>query len=391
MNIAIVSQNASPGILIFRHDLIERLVEGQHSVYAFAIDYTDESKAEVRAMGATPIDYSLSRTGMNPLRDLSDTFSLVGIFKDKNIDLVFSSFVKPSIYATLAARIAGVPRRFAMLEGLGFIHTPGRNGFTFKKRLLQVIQGGLVSISYAFAEKIFFLNPDDPVDLARTAMLDKKKLHVLGPIGLNLANYVYTPIDLSNPVRFIFVGRLLSEKGIFEYLRAADIVKQQYPSTEFVVLGGLDSENPSGLTQAELNEEVDKGTIIYPGYVKNVTDYIASSHVFVLPSSYREGVPRSTQEAMALGRPVITTDVPGCRETVEDGVNGFLVPPWAPEALAEKMIYFIENKSEIERMGWESYRIAQDKFDVNKVNDNLLKLLGLHPPELNVQFHKEVD
>ena len=327
-------------------------------------------------MGAIPVDYSLSRTGMNPFRDLSDTFKLVRKFKERNVDLVLSSFVKPSIYATLAARIARVPRRIAMLEGLGFIHTPDRNGFTFKKRLLQIIQGGLVSISYAFAEKILFLNPDDPVDLAKTALLNKKKLHVLGPIGLDLERYPYTPVDLSKPVRFVFVGRLLAEKGIYEYLRAAEIVQQKYPDAEFLVLGGLDNENPTGLTQAELQGEIDKGAILYPGYVNNVADYIASSHVFVLPS-YREGIPRSTQEAMAIGRAVITTEVPGCRETVVEGVNGFLVPPWAPRALAEKMVYFIENNNEIERMGWESFCIAQDKLDVKKVNERLLSMLEL--------------
>ena len=115
----------------------------------------------------------------------------------------------------------------------------------------------------------------------------------------------------------------------------------------------------------------------YPGHVNNVPEWIANSSVFVLPSYYREGVPRSTQEAMAIGRAVITTDVPGCRETVVDGINGFLVEKWNPQALAEKMIYFIEHPEEIAIMGYESYKIAQDKFDAHKVNKRLIDMLGL--------------
>lgn len=126
-----------------------------------------------------------------------------------------------------------------------------------------------------------------------------------------------------------------------------------------------------------MNRLVASGLIDYPGHVSDIPARIANSSVFVLPSFYREGVPRSTQEAMAIGRPVITTDVPGCRETVIDGVNGFLVPPWQPEALAEKMIYFIEHPEQIEPMGLESHRIAMEKFDVHMVNQKLLKILNL--------------
>lgn len=377
MKIAILSQSVMPGILLFRKDFICSLVESGYKVYAFAVDYVDGTRKQVEELGVIPIDYSLNRAGLNPLKDLSDTVLLARHFKKLDVDMVFSSFVKPSIYATLAAKLAGVPHRYAMLEGLGFIHTPTENGFTFKKRCLQLIQGGLATVSYAFADKVLFLNSDDPVDLCKTAIVKKNKLHVLGPIGLNLADYPYVPLDSSGPVRFIFIARLLSEKGIFEYLDAARLVKKTYPSTEFVVLGGLDNENPTGLSQAELDKVVEEGVIHYPGHVSNVNDYIAASSVFVLPS-YREGVPRSTQEAMAIGRAVITTDVPGCRETVEDGVNGFLVPPWDAQTLAEKMIYLIENPKEIERMGNESYRIAKERFDVHKVNEKLMALLGLN-------------
>ena len=130
------------------------------------------------------------------------------------------------------------------------------------------------------------------------------------------------------------------------------------------------------MQQSELDELITSGVINYPGHVDNVQDWIIDSHVFVLPS-YREGVPRSTQEAMAIGRPIITTDVPGCRETVINGANGFLVEKWNPDALAEKMIYFIEHPEQMEKMGYESYKIAQEKFDADKVNQCLLTMMGL--------------
>lgn len=375
MNIALISQNHSPGILIFRRDFIQYLVNQGHTVYAFALDYSPEAKASVAALGAIPVDYALSKTGVNPIRDLKDTLALAKKLKAVQPDVVFSFFVKPSIYGTLAAKLAGVPRRIAMLEGLGYIHTPNKSGFSLKKRLLQLVHGCLCTIGYAFADKVLFLNPDDPDDLARKSLINRRKFQVLGPIGLNLNAYPYKTLTTFEPIRFIFIARLLAEKGIFEYLEAARLVKKSYPNAEFVVLGGLDPDNPAALSSAQLDEVIKENIIIYPGHVSNVSEWIAKAHVFVLPSYYREGVPRSTQEAMAIGRAVITTDVPGCRETVIDGVNGFLVPPFNSSILAEKMLYLIENPEEIQRMGNESYHLAKECFDVHKINPILADIL----------------
>lgn len=374
MKIALISQNASPGLLIFRVDFIRYLVSLGHSVYCFALDYTDKSKAIVEGLGAIPVDYTLSKTGLNPIKDCLDTFSLSKKLKEIKPDVVFSFFVKPSIYGTLAAWLAGVPRRIAMLEGLGYIHTPSKNGMSFKKRVLQAAHGALSTLGYSVADEVLFLNPDDPEDLSRKSWINKRKLRVIGPIGLDLEKYPFSPVSQSKPVRFIFIARLLAEKGIFEYLAAARMVKKSYADAEFVVLGGLDPDNPAALSDPQLKLVIDEGLIIYPGHVNNVQEWIADSHVFVLPS-YREGFPRSTQEAMAVGRAVITTDVPGCRETVIDGVNGFLVPPWNPQALAEKMIYLIEHPEEIKRMGEESHRIAVEQYDVHKINPVLASIV----------------
>ncbi|MCU7961482.1 MULTISPECIES: glycosyltransferase family 4 protein [unclassified Shewanella] len=375
MNIALVSQNASPGHLIFRKDLIKSLVNDGHTVYAFAVDYTQDTRTAIQELGAIPIDYDLERAGLNPIKDLATIYQLRKLFRHYQIDSVFSFFIKPSMYATLAAKFAGCKNKIAMIEGLGFIHTPSQTGLSFNRQLLQYVHGTLATLSYAFADKVLFLNPDDPQDLNKFAFINKNKIEVFGPIGLDLASYPYQVPQLDkDKIRFVFVARLLKEKGIFEYLAAAKKIKSEYPNAEFVVLGGLDEENPGGIKLHQLKEFINDGTIIYPGFVNDVHERIRSAHVFVLPS-YREGVPRSTQEAMAIGRAVITTDVPGCRETVQNGYNGFLVPKWNVEPLVKAMRSFILQPDLIKSMGDASYQIAVDKFDEKKITPKLIKLI----------------
>ena len=361
----------------FRADLIRTLIKKGHQVYAFTSEYTAEDLKRIEKLGATPITYTLNRGGLNPLADIIATYQLSKKIKAISPDLVFSYFSKPVIFGTLAAKLAKVPRVIGMLEGLGYTFTEQPEGLSKKTQLIKNIQVFLYKIALPQLDQLIFLNPDDPKDLLEKYAINVKKVEVLGGIGLNLQEYPYQPIiNIHQPINFLFIGRLLKEKGIHDFLNAAKIVKEKYPETQFTVLGAIDPHNLGALTQSELDELISSNIIDYPGHVDNVKDWIANCHVFVLPS-YREGVPRSTQEAMAIGRAVITTDVPGCRETVEHGVNGFIVAKWNPEALAEKMIYFIEHPEQIEKMGYESYKIAQDKFDAEKVNQRLLNILGL--------------
>ena len=370
MKVALIGTVAS-SILGFRADLIKELVLNSHVVYAFAIDYDAVSREKVRALGAIPVDYKFSRSGLNPFDDIINTFRLYRILKKIAPNVVFSYFAKPVIFGTIAAVFAGVRHRIGMLEGLGYLFTDQPDGISHKTRVIRSVNVFLYKISLRFLDRIIFLNPDDPIDLLQRNNISVKAVSVIGGIGLDLASYPYTVPPIS-PITFIFIGRLLAEKGINEYVAAARIVKCKYPAARFVILGGVDEENPGGLSSSQLQYLINEELVIYPGHVNNVQEWIANSSVFVLPSYYREGVPRSTQEAMAMGRAVITTDVPGCRETVVHGKNGFLVPPWSPELLAEKMILFMECPSLVESMGLESYKIAQVKFDAVKINQELL-------------------
>lgn len=362
----------------FRKDLILSLIEKGHTVYAFISEYKDEDDLKkVEKLGATPITYELNRGGLNPLSDIVATYKLSKKIREIKPDLVFSYFSKPVIFGTIAAKLAKVPKIIGMLEGLGYTFTQQPEGLGKKTELIKKIQVLLYKFALPQLDKLIFLNPDDSKDLVDKYAINVKKIEVLGGIGLDLKDYSYQPItNIQKLINFLFIGRLLKEKGIHDFLNAAKIVKEKYPETQFTVLGAIDPHNLGALTQSELDELISSNIIHYPGHVNNVKDWIANSHVFVLPS-YREGVPRSTQEAMAIGRAVITTDVPGCRETVENSVNGFLVPKWNPDALAEKMIYFIKHPEQIEKMGCESYKMAQEKFDAEKVNQRLIKILGL--------------
>lgn len=373
--IVIIGTTAA-GILGFRKELIKSLVSKDYKVYTFAIDYTEEQKEQVIQLGAFPETYQLNRTGLNPFADILATFKLAKKIKQIKPDLVFSYFSKPVIFGTLAAKLAGVKQKFGMLEGLGYTFTKQPEGFSKKAKVLQSVQVSLYKFSFRFLDKIIFLNPDDPRDLLVENNIKVKEVVVLGGIGLDLKQYPYVKPN-HKTVSFIFIGRLLKEKGINNFIDAAKLVKNIYPDVVFTVLGGLDEGVPGGLKKNDIEVLVSSGIIDYHGQVTNVAERITQASVFVLPSYYREGVPRSTQEAMAIGRPVITTDVPGCRETVVDGVNGFLIQPWSPQVLAEKMIYFIEQPEQIEAMGLESYRMAQENFDAEKVNKKLINLLGL--------------
>ena len=373
----IIVGTVASSLYIFRKDLILSLIDKEFIVYAFTSDNDPKELDKIAKLGAIPSHYQLSRGGLNPYEDISNTIKLYQQIKNIQPDIVFSYFIKPVIYGTLAAKMAKVPKKVAMIEGLGSAFTEYQGGSSIKMQMVRKVQISLFKLALPLADKVIFLNPDDPKDLLIKNKIKNVNCTVLGGIGLNLKDYEFTQIDLQQPIKFIFIARLLKEKGIFEFVEAAKIVKQKYPQTIFTVLGSIDTQSLGAMKQHQLDELIAANIIEYPGHVNNVSEWIAKSHIFVLPSFYREGVPRSTQEAMAVGRAVITTDVPGCRETVINGKNGFIVPKWNPQALAEKMIYFIENPEQIKIMGEVSYQIAQDKFDARKVNERLLKILGV--------------
>ena len=370
--LGLISSLAS-SLVHFRGPLISEMVTRGVTVYAFAPDYDEKTRAAVAALGAVPVSYSMSRTGMNPLRDTCDLFRLARQLRGMNLDYVFCYFIKPVIYGTLAARLAGVRRKFSTIEGAGYVFTDGGRT-TFSRRMLRRFVVRLYSLALSSAERVFMLNPDDIKLFVDEGMVEASKIQRLNGIGLELDHYAVAA-SVIGPPRFLLIGRLLREKGIYDYIAAARIVKHRNHEIRFVLLGNVDA-NPGSIAESEVRAWVAEGIIEWPGHVQDVREWIAAASVFVLPS-YREGLPRSTQEVMAMARAVITTDVPGCRETVEHGVNGFIVPVRDPLALAAAMQTFVDRPELISQMGAASRQIAEQKFDVRKINKLILETMGI--------------
>lgn len=372
MKIFIIGNVASM-MINFRRELILEFIRCEFEVYCLVSDYDEKSREAIKNLGAIPIDYSLNSKGLNPLKDIVALFDLIKIIKHYKPDVVFSFFVKPVIFGAIAARITKVSRIVGMIEGLGGAFTKHKNGQSLKTKLIRYIQIMLYKISLPLLDKLIFLNKDDENDLIKKYRISVKNIQILGPIGVDLDKFKYSVAPMK-PVSFIFIARLLAEKGVFEYLEAAKIIKQKYKDTKFYILGSFDEANPFGLKKQELQEYLKNDIVAYPGFVNDVNRWIEKSSIFVLPSS-REGYPRSTQEAMSIGRAVITTNSVGCKESVIDGVNGFLIPPYDYKFLANKMEYFIQNPNEINKMGLESRKIAEQNFDIHKINKRLINLI----------------
>ena len=371
--------NQGFSLLNFRGPLIADLVAQGHRVTALAPEITAEVAADLRALGAEPIETPLARTGLNPLGDLVYLLHLRRALTRLRPDAVLAYAAKPAIYGTLAAWLAGVPRRIAMIEGLGYVFMAGPDD-TLRRTILRGLVKALYRFALARAHRVLFLNRDDIADFASMRLVPQEKAVLLGPIGVDLDTWRPAP-PVTAPVTFTLVARLLRDKGVLEFIDAARIVRRRHSAVRFLLVGAPDA-NPQSVTAEEVAAWVAEGIVEWPGHVP-VQPWLAQTSVFVLPSFYREGVPRSTQEAAAMARAIITTDVPGCRDTVIDGANGILVPPRDAPALAAAMQRFIDDPALIADMGRQSRHVAEQRFDVHEANRRIISVLGGNDLELD--------
>lgn len=372
MKIAVISNQAF-SLLNFRGPLMAEMVARGHGVLAFAPDFNEESRTALAALGVQTVDYSITRSGTNPLKEITVILQLRRLLRIHRPDLCLSYFIKPVIYGTIAAWMSGISKRFGIIEGLGFAFTPASK-FDLRRWAAQRLVAFSMRLAAMLLDKIIFLNPDDLNEFLGRRLTTRARSRILGAIGLDLDEWPLTPLP-DAPLTFILVARLLRDKGIGEYAAAARILRADYPGLRFLVLGGVD-DNPASITRREMEAWETEGLIEWPGHAE-ARPWLAKAHVFVLPSYYREGIPRSTQEAMAMGRAIITTDAPGCRETVIEGHNGFMIPPRDHVALARAMRHFTENPEDITRMGLVSRKLACERFDVHVQNGKLLGFMGL--------------
>jgi len=360
-------------LIKFRGPLLQALLAKGLDVHVAAPDLSgaEDIRSELIALGITLHEIGLRRTGTNPVADLGTVAELRRLMRCIRPDYVLGYTIKPVIYGSLAAWLAGVPKRFSLVTGLGYAFTGEASG---KRGLLRKLIQRLYRFGLSKSHKVFFQNPDDQALFRQLDLLPADiPSCVVNGSGVDVADYSVTP--LRDKSSFLLIARLLGDKGVREYAMAAKKVKLQHPQVSFKLVGWID-DNPDAIGQHELDEWVNSGTLEFLGKLADVRPAIASSNVYVLPS-YREGTPRTVLEAMAMGRPVITTDAPGCRETVVDGDNGFLVPVQSVDELVSAMIRFIEEPELAAHMGQRSRQIAEEKYDVHKVNEFMLSEMGI--------------
>lgn len=363
-----------PGSLIqFRGPLIDALLLAGKDVHIAVPNLGPRSDValDLAQRGVRVHGIPLRRTGLNPIGDLALLLSLVALMLRLRPQFVLSYTIKPVIYGSIAAWLVGVKHRFALVTGLGYAFTGTASG---KRALLRRLIQRLYRFALKRTHRVFFQNPDDETLFREFRLLPETvPSSVVNGSGVDVSEY--SVATLPDKPCFLLIARLLGDKGVREYAQAAQLVKSVHPEAVFRLVGWID-DNPDAITQRELDQWVDSGLLEFLGRLDDVRPAISGCSVYVLPS-YREGTPRTVLEAMAMGRAVITTDAPGCRETVVDGDNGFLVPVKDINALADAMIKMVDTPGLAASMGERSRRIAEEKYDVHKVNAAMLEGMGI--------------
>jgi glycosyltransferase involved in cell wall biosynthesis len=360
----------APSLINFRGPLIAALVERGHRVFALAPDLDESTASAVRALGAEPVEVPLGRTSLNPIEAFRTGRRLRRILGDIRPDLVIAYTIKPILLAARALGRRPGPRFVPIITGLGYALIGGPQ---IKRRLVRRLALTLYRRALRRADLVVFQNRDDRADFERLGLVPAAK-----PAGLINGSGVdtrhFAPAPLPEGVSFLMISRFLRDKGLREFGAAAARLKAGHPEVPVRLAGWLDP-SPDAIGADELAAMEAAGVEIL-GQLADVRPAIAGCSVYVLPS-YREGTPRSVLEAMAMGRAILTTDVPGCRETVVEGVNGLMVPAADADALYRAMKRFVEAPELARRMGAESRRLAESRFDVAAVNESLLAQIGL--------------
>lgn len=363
MKVALVGSHA-PGFVLFRRRLAEALAARGHSVLAvLPRPVDDETRCAVELGGARWIGYTLVRSSVAPIQDLRAALELASIFRRERVDCVLCYNPKPMIWGSIAAGLAGVRRTIVLVTGRGSL-------LMGEASVLRSTYVVLLRFALARADQIVFQNNDDRVLFSSLSIAPHVPASRVMGSGIDLDQFAYHAPKRSSEFVFLFVGRLIVDKGIREFVAAAKQVRNEVPDARFRIAGPLDS-NPSAVARAELDEWAAQGIVEYVGAPTDVREIIAAASVLVLPS-YAEGMPRVVLEAMALGRCVVTTDAPGCRDTVEDGISGRLVAPKSVPDLVAALCDVARDPRKAEAMGIAARARAEALFNVEEVNRQMI-------------------
>lgn len=355
----------APSLVLFRAPLLRALVQAGHEVVASAPDEDASIGDAMEQLGVrwAPIDFE--RNKVQPLRDLVLVRRLRAHLREIQPDRLITYTIKPNIYGGWAASSEDIPSA-AMVTGLGTMFmNPGLKRTIAERMLRKAVR---------HHDRVFFQNGDDRDDLLNAGVVeDASKIVMTAGSGVDLEKYPVRTLP-DSPV-FLMLARLLVAKGVREYLEAAAILKEKHPDA-IVRLGGMEDPGSGGVPMSEIQQAVDDGLIEYLGHVDDVQEALARCSVYVLPS-WHEGTPRSVLEAMSTGRAVITTDARGCRETVEEGENGLLVPLRDPASLAQAMSKLASSPDLRSQMGRKGRSLAESRFDARQVAAVMLDALSL--------------
>jgi glycosyltransferase involved in cell wall biosynthesis len=357
-------------IISFRGHLIKSFIGAGHTVTVMTAEASEEVVAQVELLGADFRAFTVQRNGLNPLADFQTLFQLRHALIEIAPDKVLAYTIKPIIWGGIATKFIKKIEFYPMVTGLGYAFYTD----TFKRKVVNFIVKKLYKFALSDAKKVIFQNNDNMNVFVQNGLTHSEKCHRVYGSGVDIDLFKSHSLP-SKGVSFLLIARLLGDKGIREYAEAAKRIKHIYPEVSFELLGPYDT-SPDSISKTEINSWHHSGILNYLGETNNVLPFIQNCNIFTLPS-YHEGLPRTVLEAMAVGRPILTTDAPGCRDTVVENKNGFLVPVKDSEALFQKMKWFIEHPESWERMAVESRELVSEYFDVKKVNSSILKILNL--------------
>ena len=367
----LISANTSFNLVNFRMGLIRKLIEDGHEVILLAP--FDEYSSELKATGCQLLDFRMDRRGTSPPRELATLVSAYCHLKRARPDVVLSYTIKNNVYLGLAARALGLPL-IPNITGLGSV-------FSNNSVLSRIIRK-LYKVAFRTSPVVFFQNMEDREQFLAAKVVSGERTAVLPGSGVDLTRFEYQPVSgLADAPVFLMVARLLWDKGIGEYVQAARIVRKVTPNAVFRIIGGAEAPNAAVVPEEKVQQWVEEGVIDYVGPVRDVIPYFHAADCIVLPSYYREGTPRALLEGAACGRPLITTDTPGCRNVVEDGDSGFLVHPRDTEDLSKAMLAIARTTPEGRRkMGAAGRALVEAKYDerfVIQAYQDTLKILTL--------------
>lgn len=362
-------------LYLFRTPIMQALL--QKGVEVYAICPKGEYNEALRQLGCEVVNYDIERQSLNPFKEKKAIENIYKAIKDLHLDMLHTFTAKPNIYGTFAARKAGIPTVLNLVEGLGSFYV--RNNL--KNRVVRTIMERLYKRAFLQSDGCVFVNSDDPQYMVNHGIIEPQKVKIIKSVGVDTRKFDITnftkediqkkkkELNIENRLVVMMIARAIWDKGIKEFYESAAILKKKHSNVEFVLIGDTDEGNHSCAGKSFLND----GSVKWLGHRDDIASLIAVSDIFVLPSYYREGVPATLMEAASMSKPIVTTDTVGCREVVEDGLNGYLVPVRDTNTLSEKLNVLINNADLRIQMGKKGREKVEQEFAIEKVVAQYMK------------------